>query len=65
MGSASWIRPPTDWDNVRQVVTARFAELKNEIEAVVLENEHPFWVALRGDLQQQAETLRADLDIHV
>ncbi|MCP4590562.1 MAG: radical SAM protein [bacterium] len=53
------------WTNVQEILARHFVDLREDVESTVLDQEHPFWTKLRGDLQAAKEEMGLDLRIHV
>jgi len=53
------------WSNVQSVLSRHFPDLKENVEAAVLDADHPYWSDLRKKLQDINEKRRLDLRIHL
>jgi len=54
-----------NWQHVKRILKAYFPDLKDQVEAAVFSKEHPYWLALRKDLEDMAKERKLDLSIHV
>ena len=61
------IEKPTDpnWHNLQELLERHFPDLKTKIESAIFSKDHPFWTALREDLQRRAVERGLNLKIHV
>lgn len=53
------------WRNVQTILETHFPDQRRNIEEVVLDKEHPFWVELREELMETGEAKGLDLRVHV
>lgn len=58
---------PSDigWKNTREILTDQFPDLADQAQAAVMSRNHPFWVALRRDIDTFDPDGSLDLRIHV
>jgi len=53
------------WSNVREILSRNFPDVKSDTESAVQDSDHPYWLGLRQDLQEEKKRGGLDLRIHV
>jgi DNA repair photolyase len=54
-----------NWQNVKGILNDHFPDLKESIEQVIFNKDHPYWVGVRNDLQELQGNTGPELKIHV
>ena len=58
-------RSERNWQNVQEILYTHFPNSKEQIEAAIFDDEHPYWIKLRKDLINLQKDRQLNLNIHV
>lgn len=58
-------RSNRSWMNVQNILNNHYSNLKDEIETLIFDRDHPFWLTLRNKLLKLEKQRNLNLSIHV